>query len=289
MHLYIEQNTGLTEPVSSGVIKKLYELAVGGTLDDTSNLIGTVSVDVVSQKMKDYLENRFSPNFHINATLYSATFDDPVWEQLCIQYVGSNGVVTEAQMRALTNIPTGMLSSNSDLHIIDFGYCNFTSADWGNKFDGCTFSNLTTLIIGGDNAPEYHRSGIKPIMYKIGATHLDKAIQGPSVEFSGTSYGGSIDILGIKDIPTIGGYLTRGGFTIGKMYIWQTTPPLWNTAYGDNNNTNIGEVYVPVGYMQTYLNDTNFTNAWNISTLQSKIHEYDFSTDPDGIFTELKR
>lgn len=287
MHLYIEQNTGLTEPVSSGVIKKLYDLAVGG-LDDTSNLIGTVSVDVVSQKMKDYLENMFH-DFHINATLYSATFDDPVWEQLCIQYVGSNGVVTEAQMRALTNIPTGMLSSNSDLHIIDFGYCNFTSADWGNKFDGCTFSNLTTLIIGGDNAPQYHRSGIKPIMSMIGATHLDKAIQGPSVEFSGTSYGGSIDILGIKDIPTIGGYLTRGGFTIGKMYIWQTTPPLWNTAYGDNNNTNIGEVYVPVGYMQTYLDDTNFTNAWNISTLQSKIHEYDFSTDPDGIFTELKR
>ena len=72
------------------------------------------------------------------------------------------------------------------------------------------------------------------------------------------------------------------------MYIWQTTPPTWNTAYGDDNNTNIGEVYVPVGYMQTYLDDTNFTNAWNISTLQSKIHEYDFDADPDGIFAELK-
>lgn len=287
MHLYIEQNTGLTEPVSRGVIKKLYDLAVGG-LDNTSNLIGTVSVDVVSQKMKDYLENRFSPNFHINATLYSATFDDPVWEQLCIQYVGSDGVVTEAQMRALTDIPTGMLSSNSDLRIIDFGYCNFTSGDWANKFNGCTFSNLTTLIIGGDNAPQYHRSGIKPIMQMIGATHLDKAIQGPSAELPGASYGGSVDVLGIKDTPAITSYLTRGGFTIGKMYIWQTTPPTWSTAYGDDNNTNIGEVYVPVGYMQTYLNDTNFTSAWNVSTLQSKIHEYDFDADPDGIFAELK-
>lgn len=286
MHLYIEQNTDITETVDSAVIKKLYELAVGG-LDNTSNLIGTVSVDVVSQKMKDYLESMFH-NFHINATVYSATFDDPVWEQLCIQYVGSNGAVTEAQMRALTDIPTGMLSSNSSLRIIDFGYCNFTSSDWANKFDSCTFSNLTTLIIGGDNAPAYHRSGIKPIMQKIGATHLDKAIQGPSVEFPGASYGGSVDVLGIKDIPTIGGYLTRGGFTIGKMYIWQTTPPTWMTAYGDDNNTNIGEVYVPVGYMQTYLNDTNFTNAWNTSTLQSKIHEYDFDADPDGIFAELK-
>lgn len=287
MHLYIEQNTGLTEPVSSGVIKKLYELAVGGTLDNTSDIIGSVSTTVTSAQHKAYLEGLF-PNFHITATAYSATFDDPVWEQLCIQYVGSNGVVTEAQMRALTAIPTGMLSSNSDIHIIDFGYCNFTTGDWGNKFNGCTFSNLTTLIIGGDNAPAYHTSGIKPIMQKIGATHLDKAIQGPSGALSGTSYGGSIDILGIKDTPSIGSYLTRGGFTIGKMYIWQTTPPTWSVGYGDNNNTNIGEVYVPVGYMQTYLDDTNFTKAWNISTLQSKIHEYDFNADPDGIFAELK-
>lgn len=66
MHLYIEQNTDVTETVDSAVIKKLYELAVEG-LDDTSNLIGTVSVDTISQKIKTYLESEFS-NFHINAT-----------------------------------------------------------------------------------------------------------------------------------------------------------------------------------------------------------------------------
>jgi hypothetical protein len=47
------------------VIKKLYELAVGG-LDNTSNLIGSVSTTVTSAKYKTYLEGLF-PNFHVTA------------------------------------------------------------------------------------------------------------------------------------------------------------------------------------------------------------------------------
>ena len=287
-HIVIKQDTSGTEEVSSAVITALYNAVNDEYLDNNSELQGRLHVGAASAEKINFLINNYNQLF-ITADTFTVDFQDPVWEQLCIQYVGSNGAVTEAQMRALNDIPTGMLSSNSNLRIIDFGYCNFTSGYWGNKFNNCTFSNLTTLIIGGDNAPTYQEAGIKSIMSKIGATHLDKAIQGPSAILPGVSYGGSVDVLGIKDIPTIGSYLTRGGFTIGKLYIWQTTPPTWNTAYGDNNNTNIGEVYVPVGYMQTYLDDTNFTGAWNVSTLQSKIHEYDFSTDPDGIFTELKR
>lgn len=39
-HLYIEQNTGLTEEVNSSIISKLYELAISGDLDETSDLKG---------------------------------------------------------------------------------------------------------------------------------------------------------------------------------------------------------------------------------------------------------
>jgi hypothetical protein len=96
MHLYIEQSEGLTEPVSSGVIKKLYELAVGG-LDSTSNLIGSVSTTVTSAQYKTYLEGLF-PNFHITADQYTLSFEDAEVENICITNWGSNGGVTLTQL-----------------------------------------------------------------------------------------------------------------------------------------------------------------------------------------------
>jgi hypothetical protein len=39
-HLYIEQATDKTEEVNSSIISKLYELAISGDLDETSDLKG---------------------------------------------------------------------------------------------------------------------------------------------------------------------------------------------------------------------------------------------------------
>lgn len=39
-HLYIEQDTGSTEEVTSAIISKLYALASSGDLDNTSDLKG---------------------------------------------------------------------------------------------------------------------------------------------------------------------------------------------------------------------------------------------------------
>lgn len=75
MHLYIEQNTDITETVDSAVIKKLYELAVGGTLDNTSDLKGTLHTTVTAASYKSYLEETFQ-DLHITADEYSLTKED---------------------------------------------------------------------------------------------------------------------------------------------------------------------------------------------------------------------
>lgn len=64
MHLYIEQNTDITETVDSAVIKKLYELAVGG-LDETSDLKGRLHSASGYEDQVSYLNTNF-PDLYIS-------------------------------------------------------------------------------------------------------------------------------------------------------------------------------------------------------------------------------
>lgn len=71
----------------------MYELAVGGTLDNTSDLKGTLHTTVAAANHKSYLEGMFS-NLHITADEYSLSFEDPEVERICVANWGSNGAVT---------------------------------------------------------------------------------------------------------------------------------------------------------------------------------------------------
>lgn len=145
MHLYIEQDTGLTENVSSSVIKKLYELAVGGTLDDTSDLKGTLHTTVIGAREKSYLEGMFS-NLHITADEYSLTFDDPEMERICIANWGSNGVVTGNQLAAVTSLSYTFKDNTSIVSGDDFIYFTGLTGNGGNfTVSGCT--NMTSFTI----------------------------------------------------------------------------------------------------------------------------------------------
>lgn len=64
-HLYIEQNTGLTEEVSSSIISKLYELAISGDLDETSDLKGRLHSTTGYGDQVSYLMANF-PNLYID-------------------------------------------------------------------------------------------------------------------------------------------------------------------------------------------------------------------------------
>ena len=64
-HLYIEQNTGLTEEVNSSIISKLYELAISGDLDETSDLKGRLHSTSGYENEVSYLTTNFS-DLYIN-------------------------------------------------------------------------------------------------------------------------------------------------------------------------------------------------------------------------------
>lgn len=65
MHLYIEQNTGLTENVNSSIISKLYELAISGDLDETSDLKGRLHSASGYEDQVSYLNTNF-PDLYIS-------------------------------------------------------------------------------------------------------------------------------------------------------------------------------------------------------------------------------
>lgn len=210
MHLYIEQNTGLTEPVSSGVIKKLYDLAVGG-LDDTSNLIGTVSVDTISQKIKTYLESGFS-NFHINATNISIEFDDPtVTSILEAQY----GDLTASTISSINNIST-LFKGSSISNFGDMDQLTSVSSLGADAFHGC--SNLTTINLSRIQTISYF-GGMYNCACFYGCSNL-KSIYAPILTQAvvggddGNSMFHGCSKLESIDMPNLTGYSTQNnGFT----------------------------------------------------------------------------
>jgi hypothetical protein len=58
-HLYIEQATDKIEEVNSSIISKLYELAISGDLDETSDLKGRLHSTTGYVSQVNYLNTNF--------------------------------------------------------------------------------------------------------------------------------------------------------------------------------------------------------------------------------------
>jgi len=99
-HLRIEQNNGIIEEVSSSVITKLYELAISGTLDNTSQFKGRLHVDITYQDYIDYLTDRtkyLTEDLYITASDTYIRFADPeVLNVLNANNIGSNGKIAQS-------------------------------------------------------------------------------------------------------------------------------------------------------------------------------------------------
>lgn len=103
-HLYIEQNTGLTEEVNSSIISKLYELAISGDLDNTSDLKGRLHLTIGYRQPISYLNNTYQ-DLYITADDYAIPFEDPnMLQYLLDKGIGSNGMITEDQAAAVTSV-----------------------------------------------------------------------------------------------------------------------------------------------------------------------------------------
>lgn len=118
---------------------------------------------------------------------------------------------------------------------------------------------------------------------------IEKCIIGHAQQsFKGGPYANNcrIKILGVKSFNTgktdaYGNYLTRG-VTIDKLYLGDPVAHDIGFGYGDDINR-IGEIYVPIGMKETFA----AMNGWSKRDPALGFLEYDFDTDPDGIFAEL--
>lgn len=144
-HLYIEQNTGLTEEVNSSIISKLYELAISGDLDNTSDLKGRLHSTSGYGDQVSYLNTNFS-DLYINVDKSYIRFQDPKAQQWCVTNFSTDGVgCSISDLAAVTNSDFNVSSfvSSGIVYFNEFQY--FTGMTQVNLAPSGTETNNTTL------------------------------------------------------------------------------------------------------------------------------------------------
>ena len=188
-HLYIEQNTGSTEEVTSAIISKLYELAISGDLDNTSDLKGRLHSPYAYDTHINYLNGNFD-DLYITATKEYILFEDPEVERVLVALTGayavsSDGIGVTTQDAALcTEIPEYAFYQNTSVTSFN-DLSKFGSVALGqNCFNGAT--NLRSIYL--NNVTEF-----KGIRTFLGCSNLSIEVDMPYVTgwmiaaFSGTA------------------------------------------------------------------------------------------------------
>lgn len=142
-HLYIEQNTGLTEEVNSSIISKLYELAISGDLDETSDLKGRLHSAAGYKNQIDYLNNNFQ-DLIISADTKYEFFEDKSVENILATNWGDNTGITAAQIASVQNF-NSKFNGNTNIQTFDelSKFTNITEINANNRFNNCT--NLRSI------------------------------------------------------------------------------------------------------------------------------------------------
>lgn len=153
-HLNIEQNTGVTEEVNSSIIQKLYEIAVEGDLDNSSNLKGRLHTALAYEKFITGLTNKFD-ELYINADNMYAWFEDDTVRTLLANGIGDGTGVTINTIQTLNRFPSNLFSNNTSIQTFDelSQFTNITTIDDQSRlyFNGCTnlksidLSNITKV------------------------------------------------------------------------------------------------------------------------------------------------
>lgn len=143
-HLYIEQNTGLTEEVNSSIIAKLYEVAVNGDLDGTSDLKGRLHSVAARDIHVAYLNANY-PDLHISADNIYITFEDPEVDRILSQKFGDGAGVTETNMLSVSGInsSTGFTGNTTIQTFNELGRFSTIKSLYTYAFNACT--NLTSI------------------------------------------------------------------------------------------------------------------------------------------------
>lgn len=170
-HLYIEQNTGLTEEVNSSIIAKLYELAVNGNLDASSDLKGRLHSSVARDVHVAYLNANY-PDLHISADKLYITFEDPEVDRVLSQQWGDGSGVTIEDANVRTSIGNYFKNNTSINTFTELGRFLTITTIQQEAFSGC--SNLETIDLQNVKT-------IEPRAFE-GCSSLQHAFQSASTE-----------------------------------------------------------------------------------------------------------
>lgn len=148
-HIKIIQNNTLadTEEVSNEIIQKLYDLAISGDLDASSEMKGRLHLTQGYRTQMEYLHQMF-PNLVITADDYIIPFEDAnMLTYLNSIGVGSNGMVTEAQAAAATVVANSQNTEVTKFNELKY-FTSITESNGG--WDGagqgvCRFYGWTAL------------------------------------------------------------------------------------------------------------------------------------------------
>lgn len=149
MYLEINQATDRTERVASSVVSKLYNLAYddpvqGSQLDQSSNVIGSISVPAAYDTHITYLKTKF-PNLHISSDSTYIKFEDPEVERVCVQQFSADGIgLTTAEASRITQIPNSLFKNNTLIRTFpELDRFGSTVSIGNSAFEGC--SNLQSI------------------------------------------------------------------------------------------------------------------------------------------------
>lgn len=318
MHLEIVQPKSSRETVSVQIINKLYSLAysnpnqgIVSVLDNTSTISGAVSLYAANKKRVEYLagtngvggNGRF-PDLLIYCTTYYIDFMDDAFATVCANVYGNGEGVTSADIAAVQSVtsPQNLLQAiqnNSDIVTLDFRSfprMNLSGErNWNLPSLQSVYANSVSVL----SISSFRNTG--PITNN--KYYLDKIIIG-TLRYTDTHYTSFRVLQGATTNPntfgtiairnfdphdgvtkiTVGNYTTRNNCTITNLYLGNSPFPLsYGEGYGDNL-ARISNIYVPVGMKQAYIDNGTWVHDGNART---DFIEYDFDTDPDGIFSVL--
>ena len=150
-HLKIIQAADISniETVSAQILQKLYEVASGSTLDNTSDLRGHLHVSLGNRAVVEWIRAHF-PNLTIDVDDYAIVFEDPnmlAYLQNTMGIGATSGVITETEAAAATSVANSTNTSITKFNELKY-FTNITQSRGGFNVNGSgdiSFANWTAL------------------------------------------------------------------------------------------------------------------------------------------------
>lgn len=131
----------MIEEVSAYVISKLYDLAVGGEFDSSSNLKGRLHSQTGYKTSAQYLTQKY-PELYISIDRYYVEFTDPEVSRVLGSMYGDGVGITEQVATSITSL-NGLFKNNTTVQTFDeLSQLNVKTLTSG-EFQGCT--NLVSV------------------------------------------------------------------------------------------------------------------------------------------------